>query len=172
MWERDGGQIAIPTARRANVCALEPSASKIRFMRAVSTQEGVRSNLWFVNSSLENVRFMASFDAVFLNGVLEWVSVYGSGDARQTQQHFLKKVRSQLKPGGCCVDYKLPKRILPLWPPDELNEFFAAGTFIPEHSGADGSKLPNQAELQSLYQTFAEMGIAHYFVPSFCILAR
>jgi len=54
----------------------------------------------------------------------------------------------------------------------ELNEFFAAGNFIPEHCGADGSKLPNQAELQSLYQTFAEMGIAHYFVPSFCILAR
>jgi SAM-dependent methyltransferase len=240
------GQIAIPTAQRANVCALEPSASKIRFMRAVSKQEGVSRNLWFVNSSLENVQFTTPFDAAILNGVLEWVPAYETGDARQVQQRFLRKVRSHLKPGGCCAigienriglkylmgvkddhlnmpligiyhaalasrlwqrktgqslrvytytmaeyeellhesgfsnveffavlpDYKLPKRIFPLRQPRELNEFFAAGNFIPEHCGADGSNLPNQAELQSLYRSFAEMGIAHCFVPSFCILAR
>ena len=40
-----------------------------------------------------------------------------------------------------------------------------------EHDGGNGKKLGNQDELQSIYQSLAEMDLAHYFAPSFYIEA-
>jgi SAM-dependent methyltransferase len=68
-------------------------------------------------------------------------------------------------------DYKLPKIVLPLADPAALNRFFAEDHYVPEHSGVDGSLLPFQEELRSLYRSLAQLGIAQYFVPSFYILA-
>lgn len=68
-------------------------------------------------------------------------------------------------------DYKLPKIVLPLADPATLNRFFAEDHYVPEHSGVDGSLLPFQEELRSLYRSLAQLGIAQYFVPSFYITA-
>jgi SAM-dependent methyltransferase len=71
-------------------------------------------------------------------------------------------------------DYKLPEVILPCNEPDEVSAFFRSGQFVPEHDGWDGSVLPepDQATLASHYRSFAEIGIAHHFAPSFFIIAR
>lgn len=66
-------------------------------------------------------------------------------------------------------DYKLPRVIM--LANDEVNDYFQKGNFIEEHSGTDGSRLENQAELRSHYHSLAQMGIAQYFVPSFFIEA-
>lgn len=66
---------------------------------------------------------------------------------------------------GCFPDYKLIRHIVPL---EQVDAFLLRhGLPAPEHSGADGAPLDLHAELRSLYQNFARMGIARYFVPSF-----
>jgi len=67
-------------------------------------------------------------------------------------------------------DYKLPEVLLPLAPPDGVNRYILDHDLPAEHDGADGSPLPNQAELRSHYRSLAEMGIAHPFSPSFFFL--
>lgn len=68
-------------------------------------------------------------------------------------------------------DYKLPKIILPCDLPGPVSEYFCSGGFIEEHDGWDGSALDMQESLASHYRTLAEAGIAHYFAPSFFIVA-
>jgi 2-polyprenyl-3-methyl-5-hydroxy-6-metoxy-1,4-benzoquinol methylase len=67
-------------------------------------------------------------------------------------------------------DYKLPEKILPLGP--ETNAHFASSNFIPEHDGCNGEPLPIQAELKSHYRSFAKLGFASDFAPSFFVQAK
>lgn len=71
-------------------------------------------------------------------------------------------------------DYKLPEVILPCNEPDAVTAFFRSGQFVAEHDGWDGSTLSDteQAALISHYRSFAEIGIAHHFAPSFFIIAH
>ena len=66
-------------------------------------------------------------------------------------------------------DYKLPQLILPLG--QEINDYFEAGNFVPEHDGNSGRTLAFQTELQSHYRSLARLKIAHEFVPSFFVTA-
>ena len=71
-------------------------------------------------------------------------------------------------------DYKLPEKIFPISSDHkkcELNKFIMDGGHIDEHDGTNGKKLENQEEIYSIYMSLAEMGIAHYFAPSFYIEA-
>jgi len=68
-------------------------------------------------------------------------------------------------------DYKIPRHILPLDPPEAMDAFFLAGNFAPEHDGSNGSPLPNQEELRSHYLSLAKLGISRAFAPSFFIAA-
>jgi ABC-type polysaccharide/polyol phosphate transport system ATPase subunit len=71
-------------------------------------------------------------------------------------------------------DYKLPEKIFPISSDHkkcELNKFIMDGGHIDEHDGTNGKKLENQEEIYSIYMSLAEMGIAHYFAPSFFIEA-
>lgn len=67
-------------------------------------------------------------------------------------------------------DYKLPELILPIDPAGPLNEHILSASLPLEHDGVDGSCLPNQDELRSHYRSFAELGLAHVFAPSFFFL--
>ena len=69
-------------------------------------------------------------------------------------------------------DYKLPDKIFPIKENKcKMNDFILSGGWIDEHDGTNGSALKNQKELNSLYLSLAEMGLAHYFAPSFFIEA-
>ena len=70
---------------------------------------------------------------------------------------------------GALPDYKLPQRIIPLG--GEVDDFFRAGHYVAEHDGTYGRPIPFQAELQSHYQSLANLGIASNFVPSFYVVA-
>jgi len=66
-------------------------------------------------------------------------------------------------------DYKLPELILPL--DKSVDDHFITDNFIPEHDGVTGQRLAFQAELRSHYRSFAQLGIAENFVPSFFVAA-
>jgi hypothetical protein len=70
-------------------------------------------------------------------------------------------------------DYKLPQVILPFARPGKVDDFFLRGGSVAEHDGFDGSPLSPalQQELQSHYRSFAALGIARNFSPSFFIIA-
>jgi 2-polyprenyl-3-methyl-5-hydroxy-6-metoxy-1,4-benzoquinol methylase len=65
-------------------------------------------------------------------------------------------------------DYKLPETILPL---SETNRHLATNPPPSEHDGSNGQPLANHAELDSHYHSFAQLGVAHAFVPSFFVTA-
>ena len=71
-------------------------------------------------------------------------------------------------------DYKLPEKIFPISNDHkkcELNKFIMDGGHIDEHDGTNGKKLKNQDDIYSMYNSLAEMKLAHYFAPSFFIEA-
>ena len=71
-------------------------------------------------------------------------------------------------------DYKLPEKIFSIsndLSKSGLNEFILDGGKIKDHDGTNGEKLDNQDEIDSIYQSLAEMNLAHYFSPSFYIEA-
>jgi SAM-dependent methyltransferase len=71
---------------------------------------------------------------------------------------------------GCFPDYKLIRHMIPL---SEINATLAEnGLLHPEHSGVDGSNLPNNELLDATYRQLARNQIAQYFCPSFGIIAR
>ena len=52
-----------------------------------------------------------------------------------------------------------------------LNNFINDGGKVDEDDGSNGKKLENLDDIYSMYKSLAEMGIAHYFAPSFFIEA-
>ena len=71
-------------------------------------------------------------------------------------------------------DYKLPERIFPIsedLSKSELNSFIKNIGKIDDHDGTNGKKLDNQSDIDSIYNSLAEIGISHYFAPSFFIEA-
>ena len=72
-------------------------------------------------------------------------------------------------------DYKLPDKIFPIsddFSKCELNNFINDGGKVDEHDGSNGQKLENLDEIYSMYNSLAEMNLAHYFAPSFYIIAE
>jgi SAM-dependent methyltransferase len=71
---------------------------------------------------------------------------------------------------GCFPDYKLIRRMIPL---HDVNDILMEnGLVYPEHSGVDGSVLPQNDVLPALYRALAANRIAEYFCPSYAFLAR
>lgn len=98
------GQIARPLAREYYVVALEPVAERLAFIAAAARQEGVHERLAFVESDYFEIAFESRFAAICAIGVLEWAGAFQSGaDAQQRQRDFLRKIRSELTPGGQLV---------------------------------------------------------------------
>ncbi|MEO6993810.1 MAG: class I SAM-dependent methyltransferase [Lacunisphaera sp.] len=64
-------------------------------------------------------------------------------------------------------DYKLPQVILPFHDSARFNQILLETKIPPEHDGVDGHLLPESEQFASHYRTLGQMGIAHYFCPSF-----
>lgn len=237
------GQISLPLASEndADVTALEPTPERLAFIQEAARQEKIADRMHFIQSDFLEVEFEPLFDLVCCIGVLEWVPKFRSGDARETQLEFLRRMRSVMKPGGsCCIgienrmglkylmgarddhtgqrnisvfdaalasskhrattgeelraftyshaeyvklfkeagydevasfaafpDYKLPELILPFDDHVRFNQTLLKTTIPPEHDGVDGHRLSEAEQFVSHYRSLAEMGIAHYFCPSF-----
>jgi 2-polyprenyl-3-methyl-5-hydroxy-6-metoxy-1,4-benzoquinol methylase len=81
-------------------------------------------------------------------------------------------------------DYKLPQTILPVeqsrslrdgneqavWNPDANQRL--GSPLPPDHDGIDGTLLPNQREITSLYHSLAGCGIAPFFAPSYFFILQ
>src|SRR5690606_34858399 len=66
------GQIALPLAAHGNVCALEPTPERLRFIRAAARQDGLDGKMWFLNADYFDVESADKFDLITCIGVLEW----------------------------------------------------------------------------------------------------
>ncbi len=69
-------------------------------------------------------------------------------------------------------DYKLPQLILPLADTAAFNARLEKERLPDEHDGVDGTPLPNQEELRSLYRSLAHIQVAHGFAPSYVFVCR
>lgn len=71
---------------------------------------------------------------------------------------------------ACMPDYKLIEAMIPL---EEVDDHLASrGLPAPEHSGVDGTLLPTNELLDSLYRQLGRARIASHFVPSFGFVLR
>lgn len=95
------GGISAKLARNFPVVALEGVAERATFLALRGRQDGLE-NLMVVRGDLNHLGLAAGqFDAVILNGVLEWVPVGDRSAApRQVQLRFLRQIRELLTPGG------------------------------------------------------------------------
>jgi SAM-dependent methyltransferase len=98
------GYGAITHALAANydeVHSIEAIPERVEFTNARMRQEGFR-NVRLVNGSALQLPYApGTFDAIIVNGVLEWIGDWDlEGDPRSAQLRFLRRVHSLLKPGG------------------------------------------------------------------------
>jgi SAM-dependent methyltransferase len=83
------------------VCCLEPVAERLRFLQLRMQQEGLE-NVKLVQAALPCLPFPdATFDAIVMIGVLEWVGEWTRElDPREAQVAVLEQMRGKLKTGG------------------------------------------------------------------------
>jgi len=58
------------------VVALEPVAERMAFIRAAARQDGVESNLYFVEADYLDMTFATRFSVITAIGVLEWSGAF------------------------------------------------------------------------------------------------
>lgn len=98
------GQTCRPLAARHPVVALEPVAERLAFIQAAARQDGVAERLACIGADYFDIRFENAFTTICAIGVLEWVGAFqDQTDPQQRQLAFLRKIRSELAPGGCLV---------------------------------------------------------------------
>ena len=98
------GQFSLPLAKTNNVCSLEPTPERVRFIQAAAKQEKIERNMCFLGADYMDITFQSRFDMILCIGVLEWVGVFRNGSPpKQCQQMFLKKIHEELCPGGRLV---------------------------------------------------------------------
>ena len=95
------GAVSIALARSCGeVASLDLTRERVLSLKALAKFEGL-DNLTFVHGGDGALPFPdGHFDAVVLNGVLEWVPENRVGDPRQVQIGFLREAARTLKPNG------------------------------------------------------------------------
>lgn len=83
------------------VHSVEAIPQRVEFTGARLQQEGL-ANVHLVQGSALHLPYpAATFDAIVVNGILEWIGDWDpEGDPRSAQLRFLKRIHSLLKPGG------------------------------------------------------------------------
>jgi 2-polyprenyl-3-methyl-5-hydroxy-6-metoxy-1,4-benzoquinol methylase len=82
------------------VVAAEGVFERVRFIQTRAAQLGL-SNIHTICADFLHLPLAGEqFDAVVLNGVLEWAAIAAEGQPRQLQVEFLRKIRTLLKPSG------------------------------------------------------------------------
>jgi SAM-dependent methyltransferase len=95
------GAICTQLALQHRVVALESVRERCEFI-AARRREDCLDNLSIVNGTLDSTPFCpAQFDAIVVNGVLEWAALFDlSGSPGDAQVRFLQQLRRLLRPGG------------------------------------------------------------------------
>jgi 2-polyprenyl-3-methyl-5-hydroxy-6-metoxy-1,4-benzoquinol methylase len=98
------GQFSIPLAKCNRVCAIEPTPERLDFISAISEQENVLNNMFFLGADYLAIEFKKKFDLILSIGVIEWVgSFVDSLSPEHAQIEFLKKTKSELSENGKLV---------------------------------------------------------------------
>lgn len=98
------GQTCRPLAARRPVVALEPVAERLAFIRAAARQDGVSHNLCYLGADYFDIHFETKFSTICAIGVFEWVGAFQHHcDPQERQTGFLRKVRTDLAPGGSLI---------------------------------------------------------------------
>ncbi len=95
------GFMTAPLAKFAEtVVALEAVPERALFLARRAEQDGL-DNIHPIIASGTALPFPPeSFDLVAMNGVFEYIGLWGQGDPRELQQRFLERIHRLLKPGG------------------------------------------------------------------------
>lgn len=96
------GETTLSLARSVNrVVSMDLTLERLLLLRARSQELGLSRISFAHGGDVLPLPFAEqSFDAVVLNGVLEWVPVTGQGNPRQCQLALLRELRRILKPTG------------------------------------------------------------------------
>jgi ubiquinone/menaquinone biosynthesis C-methylase UbiE len=83
------------------VVSVEPVEQRIRFTRIRLNQEGIQ-NVDLIQTTMDALPFSRNtFDLIILNGILEWVGEWRTGNGpREAQIEVLTMLRRMLRPGG------------------------------------------------------------------------
>ncbi len=164
------GQIALPLARHARVCALEPTAERLDFIQAAARQEGTSKRMWFVQSDFLGVSFSDTFDLVTCIGVLEWVPKFAPSLAPlEAQRAFLSALRRVVAPGGRLVigiENRLGLKYLLGAPDDHIGHpgvaVYDADLASRKWAAVSGQPLRSLTHTRAEYETLlAEAGFAN-----------
>ncbi len=95
------GFMTAPLAKFAeNVVAVEAVPERAVFLAQRALQDGL-DNIHPIIASGTALPFAPeSFDLIAMNGVFEYIGLWGEGDPQELQQRFIDKVFRLLKPGG------------------------------------------------------------------------
>ena len=94
------GQITIPLSRFCNVVALEGNMQKIEILKKIAKQEN-RNNIHFIGANIVNPIFENDqFNLIILNGVLEWIPKFSTGEPLRLQKDVLKNCYDILQSKG------------------------------------------------------------------------
>lgn len=97
------GSIAFSLSRRCGkVVAMDISAKRLKYLSLRAAQEKAANIFPVFGGDAPRLPFPdGSFDLVVLNGVLEWLGLFGGDkNPREVQLEKLREVRRVLKPGG------------------------------------------------------------------------
>jgi len=102
------GSYAFPLSKRVkSVVAADSCLESLKFINLRSTQDNIHNIIPVHMDPLDNGKLpfkSEMFDAVIMNGVLEWVGSYSKkGDPRKIQQNCLREAYRVLKRGGKLV---------------------------------------------------------------------
>ena len=82
------------------IVSLEAVPERALFLSRRAHQDGL-DNIHPIIASATALPFEpGSFDLITLNGVFEYIGLWGEGDPRRLQQEFLARARALLRPGG------------------------------------------------------------------------
>lgn len=82
------------------VISIEPVKERLFFLKKRFEQDGIKNIRLIQANALELPFPENSFDLIVMNGVLEWVALYGKGNPKKIQEKVLKDILKILKPNG------------------------------------------------------------------------
>jgi ubiquinone/menaquinone biosynthesis C-methylase UbiE len=96
------GSLLLPLARRVELAVgLDLAGLRARFTQLRAQQDGLHNVSVLVGGDRARLPFSDDFfDAVFLNGVLEWTPMTRPGPPWQVQRDTLAEIHRVLRPGG------------------------------------------------------------------------
>jgi SAM-dependent methyltransferase len=95
-----GFMTSLLAARAKQVIALEAVPERALFQRKRAAQDGLRNWHPIIASATALPFAPGTFDLIALNGVFEYIGLWGDGDPGALQQRFLAEVCRLLKPNG------------------------------------------------------------------------